>query len=302
MMPPMDPRDDIVEPGTASQVEEWIPLARPVTQFGADASTAQPPALPAPPLPQFLLLNQSRRNVLRDVVIFISIFAMIGLGGELVIGSWYHNRLAPLYSDEAKLDSAISRAALFPAIIWRVLVASVLVFWLTRRRGLRLPSAGLSTRRLWLNVLLGFVSFVIIMIGVVVCSVLITVFFPKLNEEFQKNAEMILEAVPKATPLGFVAISTAIGFYEELIFRGFLMPRLRRATGSWLLAILLTTVIFVLLHLQDQAPAALLAITALSLFFSVVTIWRHSIIPAVIAHALFDLYMFLALYYGAGLE
>lgn len=295
----MEPQDDVVDRETARQEADWIPLARPILITPA-SDPADQNMVPVPPLPDFLLLTESRREVFFDLLLFVGILIVVGLGGEIVIGSWYHHQLAPLHPDEDKLHSAISRAALFPAIAWRTFVASVLVFWITKRRGLRLSSAGLATKRLWLNVLLGFASFVLIMIALVVLSLLITALFPKLNEEFQKNAEKILDAVPKASPLGFAAITLAIGFYEELIFRGFLMPRLRRATGSWFLAVVLTTVIFALLHLQDQVPAALLAISGLSLVFSVITIWRHSIIPAVIAHALWNLFMFLQLYYYPG--
>jgi membrane protease YdiL (CAAX protease family) len=98
----------------------------------------------------------------------------------------------------------------------------------------------------------------------------------------------------------FALVTLLIGLWEELVFRGFLMPRLRRATGSWAIAVLLSTAVFAALHVIDQVPAALVLVTVLSLMFSLVTIWRRSIVPAVVAHALFDLGVFMTLYYQAG--
>jgi membrane protease YdiL (CAAX protease family) len=78
------------------------------------------------------------------------------------------------------------------------------------------------------------------------------------------------------------------------------MPRLRRATGSWVLAVALSTVPFAMLHLLDQQAIAIGPIAILSIVFSVVTIMRRSIVPAIIGHTLFNLSQFLALVYQAG--
>jgi len=101
-------------------------------------------------------------------------------------------------------------------------------------------------------------------------------------------------------PAEFVPLTAMIGIYEELVFRGFLMTRLRRGTGSWAVAVALSTVIFTSLHAFDQTHSALVVVAILSLVFSLATIWRRSIIPAIIAHALFDLSQLLLLYVQAG--
>ena len=113
-------------------------------------------------------------------------------------------------------------------------------------------------------------------------------------------AERIIQMVPRLRPLGFAGVALVISIYEELLFRGFLMTRLRRGTGSWTLAVVLSTAVFTALHAFDQTASALVAVTILSLVFSGVTIWRRSIIPAIVAHALFDLSQFLLLNLQAG--
>lgn len=291
----MERPEDIVEPESAAQVESWIPLARPVGPI-ADATPPPPPN----PRDEILLLSQSRSSAVGDILLFVLLFLPIALLGELAIGTIYRVLLTPQFPDEAALVSAIGRAALFPAIGWRTLVATGLTVWLTRRRNLSSRSVGLTTHKLWLNVLLGGAALAAIMVAAVLLTILIQLFLPDLSREFEKNADMIMDAVPKVSPASFFCVSLAIGYYEELIFRGFLMTRIRRATNSWILAVIGNSAIFIPLHLQDQAPAALLAVGALSLTFSLLTIWRRSLIPAILAHAMFDFAMFLQLSYAAG--
>jgi membrane protease YdiL (CAAX protease family) len=115
-----------------------------------------------------------------------------------------------------------------------------------------------------------------------------------------ENVERILELIPNMSLLVFGGVALVIGLYEELLFRGFLMPRLRRWTGSWTIAVLISTALFTALHAFDQTTGALVPIGILSLVFSLVTIWRRSIVPAIIGHFLFDWSQFIGLYVIAG--
>lgn len=285
--------DDIVDPENGEQREMWIPLARPIASPPAPSHRTEPHD-------EILLLSQSRKEVVADIFVFVTLFLCLALGGEFAIGSIYRAAIAHQFTNDEALDATVVRNAIFPVMAWRAVAATLVTVWLVRRRGLRVRSVGLTTRRLWLNILLGFAAFVFIMLAFSVFGVLTQFFFPDLIEQFQENAEMIMEAVPKVSPFAFLGVCLMIGFYEELIFRGFLMTRLRRATNSWTLAVLGNSAIFVPLHLLDQKAAAMFAVASLSLLFSVVTAWRRSLLPAIVAHALFDLAMFLNLYYAAG--
>jgi membrane protease YdiL (CAAX protease family) len=289
----MERGDDRVEPETAAQVEMWIPLARPIT-----IETIPPPL--NPPAHEILLLSQSRKTVIADIVLFVALFLLFALGGEFAIGLIYRAAIAHRFTGDDALNTAVARNAIFPVMAWRAVSATLVTVWLVRRRGLHIRSVGLTKRRLWLNILLGAATFILIILAVSILGRLAEYYFPQLTREFEKNADMIMDAVPKVSPPAFLAMALLIGYYEELIFRGFLMTRIRRATGSWILAVLGNSAIFIPLHLMDQAPAAMFAVGSLSLLFSIVTAWRRSLIPAIIAHALFDLTMFLNLYYAAG--
>lgn len=76
-----------------------------------------------------------------------------------------------------------------------------------------------------------------------------------------------------------VALAISAGVVEETFFRGFLEPRL--GVGA-------TTVLFVLAHLSYDQPWMLVGVTLLSLGFSALCRWRRTIVPAVIAHTVFD--------------
>jgi len=291
----MEHSDECIEPSAPEQLDEFVPLARPVGE-----ARPTPPALPQNPSNEFLLLNQSRPDVIVDCVLFIVLFLALSLPGEIALATIYENFLAPAFASEEERESAVSKAILFPAIGWRALVCTALAAWMAKRRGTSLRSVGLSLKSFWGNLGLGLATFLAIMLATGFFTLLIQAFYPKLFEGFEKNADMIIEAIPKASLPILALVCLFIGYYEELAFRGFLMPRMRRATGSWVVAVLGNTAIFVPLHLMDQAAAALPAVAGLSLTFSLVTVWRKSLVPAIVAHAMFDYIMFVNLYFSAG--
>lgn len=88
--------------------------------------------------------------------------------------------------------------------------------------------------------------------------------------------------------LGFSALSVTAGFCEELVFRGFLLWALTQASGSIAFAVIVTSLLFGLLHAyQDLAGAGRAAILGLVLALPVVV--SGSVIPSMIAHATIDL-------------
>lgn len=74
-------------------------------------------------------------------------------------------------------------------------------------------------------------------------------------------------------------VSLSAGVVEEVFFRGFLMPR----AGFGL-----SNVLFVLGHMSYEQPFLLLGVALLSIAFSLLTLWRGNIWPAIVAHFLFD--------------
>ena len=266
-----------------------IPLARPI-EFNS----------PATPDSEIHLLSISRAGAWSDILIFILLFVSLDAIVQVLVARLlkWHTGAEWDTDDVARVQT--HRALLIPMLLWRAALAVSVIGYIVRRRGGNLRSVGVSSRNPALDLLIGVGA--AIATGVATWTVVLSLayMFPAFAEQLQENSGRIMERVPKASPATFAMMTLLIGLYEELIFRGFLMPRLRRAIGSWTAAVLLSTALFAALHMFDQVAAALVLVTILSVMFSVVTIWRRSIVPAIVAHALFDLAMFLQLYYLAG--
>ncbi len=280
------------DPPAATDIPPEIPFARPIAhEF-----------IMAPPSPEaeILLLNQTIRSAWADVgwlALFLISFEFLAVGllqlaAEYVLGA----PLSP--SDPEALQ--IRQAVLLPALSLRALGAMLIIVLLARRRGLTARSVGLTWSGAPVNIVIGLAVLAVVYVLIAVTMILIWCLWPDLFGEMQENARRIMELVPNLRPVEFVPVAALIGVYEELVFRGFLMIRLRRATGGWTPAVILSSAVFTALHAFEQTPSALIVVAILSLVFSLVTIWRRSIVPAIVAHALFDLSQLLLLQLQAG--
>ncbi len=268
-------------------------------QFPFEIPTARPmadmPELMARPRDAMMLTPISKGAAWADLGLIVLILIV-----SEVIFSWAAVKSSGIDVTQDLELAKFERKILIPAIAMRTLFVLYFVPWLTRRRHLPLAANGMTWRKFPLNGLLGvgatFVSYMMIYACFFVCMLM----WPTVLEQMQENAGRIMTLIPKQHPLIFALISLMIGLYEEVLFRGFLMTRLRRVSGSWVVAVLVTTAIFTALHAPDQTPMALVFVAILGLIFSLVTIWRRSLVPAVVGHMLFDLSQFLMLYTQAG--
>lgn len=207
---------------------------------------------------------------------------------------------ASLEAGSSPINAELMRTLLLPTLTIRAAGSIAIIAMILAYRRQSAASVGLSRRGLALNCLIGVGATVVAYGLIIFSSIMLWLVWPDLLDQMEENAQRIQDMVPRLHPLGFVGMAAMVGLYEELVFRGFLMTRLRRATGNWIPAVLVSTTIFTALHALDQTQAALVSVTILSLVFSAVTIWRRSLIPAIVAHALFDLSQLLGLYYAAG--
>jgi membrane protease YdiL (CAAX protease family) len=196
---------------------------------------------------------------------------------------------------------ALRRALFAPFMATRMIVVIVAIATILLHRGQSLRTIGLTSSRWGMNLLIGIAATATAYGLALVWQVVIWFVWPELWEQMGENAERIMNLIPKPDhPISFVPITLAVGIYEELLFRGFLLPRLRRATGGWTIAVLISSAVFTALHASDQVPAALVPVAILSVVFSLVTIWRRSLVPAIVGHFVFDLCSLVGLYYLAG--
>ena len=275
-------------PPWARPVLDGIPVARPVTVPYA------PPEVRG--AHEILLLQTRPQSAWADLgaaIVIVLAFVLYAEGALAAITGVFD---LPLDVP----DSEVNRVILVPALTLRAAGIITITALILRNRRQSMRSVGITRKGLALNLVLG-VGAMAVSYGLIIFWVISSwVLWPDLTEQLTDNAERIMDLVPKQSPVGFALLALLIGVYEELFFRGFLMTRLRRATGSWTAAVLLSTALFAALHTLDQELAALVPITILSIVFSLVTIWRYSIVPAIVGHWLFNLSQFLGLYFTAG--
>lgn len=105
-----------------------------------------------------------------------------------------------------------------------------------------------------------------------------------------RESEFLYRILP-TTPsekLAFVGLSVTAGICEELVFRGFLIWALTVAVGSIALAVLLSSVVFGVLHAY-QRPAGAVRAAALGGLLALPYLATGSVLPGVIAHAGLDI-------------
>jgi membrane protease YdiL (CAAX protease family) len=94
------------------------------------------------------------------------------------------------------------------------------------------------------------------------------------------------------TPVGaFAAAMVVTATFEEVVFRGFLVPRLRHITGSWAFAIALSSLAFGSGHIYE-GWTGVAQTAALGVFFSLAFLRRARLVPVVVAHASFNAVVF----------
>jgi membrane protease YdiL (CAAX protease family) len=99
-----------------------------------------------------------------------------------------------------------------------------------------------------------------------------------------------------AIPLAWVVpLSVFVGVYEEVVFRGFLLGRLRVLSGSRALAVLISAVLFAAGH-GYQGTLGLVQTFAVGLVLGALAIARGSIWPTIVAHVSIDTFGLFALH------
>jgi membrane protease YdiL (CAAX protease family) len=131
-----------------------------------------------------------------------------------------------------------------------------------------------------------YAAFALSLIGVL----LLLVLFPGLYDDLAKRGEF-LEMLPIDDPAATILLLVAVAIHEELLFRGLLIPYLRRVGCGWVGAVLLSTAIFSLLHVTQgwlAVPQVFCVGLALGVFF----VLSRSLTAVIVAHFLFDLVQF----------
>lgn len=186
------------------------------------------------------------------------------------------------------------------ATLIRGMLVVGIVMLVLRRRSQPIASVGLCWGRWWATWAVGAGSAAAAFAVLFVTVMLIYLLFPILRPSLERNAERLFEGIPRLPPVVLAVMTCLVGFYEEVIFRGFLLTRLRRATGSAAIAIATVSALFAVAHTSSQEPIVAVPLFLIGVLWALVTLWRKSVVPVVIGHALFNLGQLLYMYYYVG--
>jgi len=199
-----------------------------------------------------------------------------------------------VYFLHGKVDERVLTVALLPVqgAAWIVVVALIL-----RWRGQRAASIGWVRGRLLVDVPIGLLAALSAFLAFLLSALIIKLVWPAGFAQLTGNPEAIARMLPRLHPAVLVSLLIVAGVYEEVVFRGFLLTRFRRVLRSWWAAVPVTSLLFALPHMGDQEPVVVIPLFAVGVALSVFTIWRKSLLPAIIGHGLFNSCQILALYF-----
>jgi membrane protease YdiL (CAAX protease family) len=105
-----------------------------------------------------------------------------------------------------------------------------------------------------------------------------------------REAAFLAHLMPRTADekLLFAGLALTAGFCEELVFRGYLIPVLAVASGSTVVAAVVSSAVFGVLHAY-QRPAGAARAAMLGALLAAPLLATGSVIPGMIAHAAIDL-------------
>ena len=161
----------------------------------------------------------------------------------------------------------------------------VLAWMLIRLRGERLADIGLRRPRSWPRAFLVGIAVAVVAFGIIYFS-------EKAGYHRDLSRFRALQGNLELTLIVVVYVIIGAGFYEEFMYRGFLMQGLAMFFGgnraAWIVALIIQGVLFGASHAYQNPLGMLITGTLGTLLGVVVIVWPRNLWPAIIAHALFD--------------
>lgn len=106
---------------------------------------------------------------------------------------------------------------------------------------------------------------------------------------FGSSSGSALAILPRTGPerAVWIVLAAAVGFAEELVYRGYLVVQLRAFTRSSAAAVVLQALLFAVAH-ANQGAGAMLRFALYALAFGAVAVWRRSLVPTILCHVGID--------------
>ena len=174
----------------------------------------------------------------------------------------------------------------------RIVLVWGLIAWRLRVRRQSPTLIGWTARNLLREGALGLPMTAVLLMVSVAMTVWLLVVWPELLSVVYSNRKVgLMETFPAMAVWQWILLALAAAAIEEPFFRGLLQQRLTVAFGHPLWGVIAQAALFGAPHLYE-GPTAALTIFYLGVILGALTWWRRSLVPAMVAHALFNMVNF----------
>jgi len=170
----------------------------------------------------------------------------------------------------------------------------VACFVMMRIAGHKPISIGWTREDLALNIAIGLGALVATYIVFFSSIFAATFVFPELLTETPAAQEAIEKNFPPMRLYWVLPLTILVAFWEEIVFRGFLLTRLNAIFRRWWLTIVLASAMFGAIHVYEGLLAVVI-ISSLALVMGTLFVWRRSLVPSIVLHFLHNLCIFVLL-------
>jgi membrane protease YdiL (CAAX protease family) len=258
--------------------ENELPQARPVDRAPPLEPAGQEGVLSEHDSGAPLIIRQRKGSILIDLLVASGVFFGFLLGSEVLIGAALN--LGPNSPPAGAWVMVAQRGGL-------ALITLVVLLALVHKNGQSLASIGLRGDRLARAVLWGLVAYAVVIGYALGLGAVFKVLWPEAIKAMEKAQEHNASRLPSMSIGVVLLFSLVVAVSEELYFRGFVLTRLKALLGPWTASVLISSVVFAVLH-APQGIVAVGVIFGLSVLLGVWFIWRSDLIVPIIAHMLFN--------------
>jgi membrane protease YdiL (CAAX protease family) len=259
----MDPQ----HPDMSTDAQPPIPIARPATV----PTLAPPTALDRWWAPR----PMSRLQAFGDILLITAVL-VVPQGAAMLIGRSVHTA--------AEAPSA-GRLLVANSMIWATV--ALVAIYLTWRSGQPLSSIGFRRENPLAAIGAGLVATIAIYAAVLVTAVTLAILTRASRETMTAPVREILDLLGPPSWLTTFAIAGTAGVFEEIVFRGFLLTRLRVVLGGWTAAVAVGSLLFAVPHIWEGRWAVVL-ILPVAAVLSITFVLRRSVLAPILAHFLFN--------------
>ncbi|HSY37651.1 MAG TPA: CPBP family intramembrane glutamic endopeptidase [Acidobacteriaceae bacterium] len=185
------------------------------------------------------------------------------------------------------MGKGITQGASLPVLLVHEAVwwsyAAILLLWL--HFGERLPLSSIGLRRPnWKTLVCALLAVVVLLSVFVIQSLVIVPMFHLDASRTVVERNLIL-----ARPFWYrLLMVLRAAVVEEILFRGYMIEKVRQLTGSTVLAVVVSVATFTYMHLSGWGAVHLIPVFAGGFIFALLYVWRRDLPSNMLAHFIAD--------------